>query len=253
MNCEKFEDVVADLARGEMMETYVRSTALSHLDNCARCSQRLHDEQALMRGLYALSVQMSSISASNEVETRLRESIRQLSFAPVVSLVRKPRRAYWLAVAAVLLLFVGAIVAINWQRQPRGNREAGVQPPAGVREPQKVDQPKENATIVVNNDERKVGKRNVRRPHSTGGSRPTRNEPEVVSNHAEEIATDFIPLGSINSGNLQDGGYIVRVELPRSALVKFGLPVNMDRLNENVKADVWLGVDGLAHAIRFVQ
>jgi hypothetical protein len=84
-------------------------------------------------------------------------------------------------------------------------------------------------------------------------SRQTRRPAEVVSNHAQEIATDFIPLGNINSAALQDGGYIVRVELPRSALVKFGLPVNMDRLNENVKADVWLGVDGLAHAIRFVQ
>jgi hypothetical protein len=53
--------------------------------------------------------------------------------------------------------------------------------------------------------------------------------------------------------NLQDGGQIVRVELPRSALANFGLPVNMDRYNEKVKADVLLGVDGMAHAIRFVQ
>jgi len=45
----------------------------------------------------------------------------------------------------------------------------------------------------------------------------------------------------------------VRVELPRSALANFGLPVNMDRYNEKVKADVLVGVDGLAHAIRFIQ
>ena len=63
MNCEKFEDVVGDLARGQVMETYLRSTALSHLDDCVRCSQRLRDEQALMRSLHALSVQMSSTSA----------------------------------------------------------------------------------------------------------------------------------------------------------------------------------------------
>ena len=75
-----------------------------------------------------------------------------------------------------------------------------------------------------------------------------------MANHAErEIATDFIPLSYMNVVSLQDGGQIVRVELPRSALVKFGLPVNMDRYNERVKADVLLGVDGLAHAIRFVQ
>ena len=57
----------------------------------------------------------------------------------------------------------------------------------------------------------------------------------------------------MNAASLQDGGQIVRVELPRSALANFGLPVNMDRYNEKVKADVLFGVDGLAHAIRFVQ
>jgi hypothetical protein len=73
-----------------------------------------------------------------------------------------------------------------------------------------------------------------------------------LANHAE-IATDFIPLGYMTAVNLQDGGQIVRVELPRSALANFGLPVNMDRYNEKVKADVLVGVDGLAHAIRFIQ
>ena len=57
----------------------------------------------------------------------------------------------------------------------------------------------------------------------------------------------------MSAANLQDGGQIVRVQLPRAALANFGLPVNMDRYNEKVKADVLLGVDGRAHAIRFVQ
>jgi hypothetical protein len=84
---------------------------------------------------------------------------------------------------------------------------------------------------------------NVRRPENT-----------QLANHVNtEIATDFIPLSSMTAVNLQDGGQIVRVELPRSALTNFGLPVNMDRYNEKVKADVLFGVDGLAHAIRFVQ
>ena len=69
----------------------------------------------------------------------------------------------------------------------------------------------------------------------------------------KEIATDFIPLSYMSAASLQDGGQIVRVQLPRSALANFGLPVNMDRYNEKVKADVLLGVDGRAHAIRFVQ
>jgi hypothetical protein len=51
----------------------------------------------------------------------------------------------------------------------------------------------------------------------------------------------------------QDGGQLVRVELPRSAMASFGLPVNLDRANERVKADVLVGSDGQARAIRFVQ
>ena len=52
--------------------------------------------------------------------------------------------------------------------------------------------------------------------------------------------------------NLDAGGQIVRVELPRTTMANFGLPVNMERSDERIKADVLLGVDGLAHAIRFV-
>jgi hypothetical protein len=67
-----------------------------------------------------------------------------------------------------------------------------------------------------------------------------------------EIATEFIPVSYSNIAALEQGGEIVRVELPRYALANFGLPVNMDRANERVKADVLLGPDGLAHAIRFI-
>ena len=70
---------------------------------------------------------------------------------------------------------------------------------------------------------------------------------------SNEVATHFIPLSYTSAANLQDGGQLVRVELPRSAMVRFGLPVNMERYGERVKADVLVSADGLARAIRFVQ
>ncbi|HEX7296903.1 MAG TPA: hypothetical protein VF251_14205 [Pyrinomonadaceae bacterium] len=250
MNCQKFEDVVADLARGQMMETYVRTTALSHVEQCDKCNQRLSDERALMRGLQALSVQMSSMSASEEDEIRLREAMRQQR----VTLARQPRRVPWLAVAAALLVIVGAIIALNWQRQTRGHKEVAEHPSAiPERAPASNDQPDKPQPLAANNESPKAAKPLKPRSHSTRTSQFRRETEAVLANHAQEIATDFIPLGNMNTASLQDGGYIVRVELPRSALVKFGLPVNMDRLDENVKADVWLGIDGLVHAIRFVQ
>jgi hypothetical protein len=50
-----------------------------------------------------------------------------------------------------------------------------------------------------------------------------------------------------------DSGSVVRIELPRSALESFGFPMNMERAGERIKADVVVGNDGLARAIRFVR
>ena len=68
-----------------------------------------------------------------------------------------------------------------------------------------------------------------------------------------EIATDFIPLMNRESLAQLDSGQIMRVELPRSALMSYGLPMNMERADERIKADVLVGNDGLARAIRFVR
>ncbi|MFS8086857.1 MAG: hypothetical protein ACMG6H_14585, partial [Acidobacteriota bacterium] len=68
-----------------------------------------------------------------------------------------------------------------------------------------------------------------------------------------EITTDFVSLSYGSALDLQDGGQMVRVELPRSSLARFGLPMNMNRADEKIKADVLVGADGLARAIRFVQ
>lgn len=68
-----------------------------------------------------------------------------------------------------------------------------------------------------------------------------------------EIATDFMPLTYDGGALAMDSGHIVRVELPRTALVSMGLPMNFERAGEPVKADVLLGDDGVARAIRFVR
>lgn len=76
---------------------------------------------------------------------------------------------------------------------------------------------------------------------------------ERAAGEVEEIATDFFALAGASSLPQMDGGHIVRVEVPRSALAAFGLPVSAERMNERVKADVVLDNDGVARAIRFVR
>jgi hypothetical protein len=45
----------------------------------------------------------------------------------------------------------------------------------------------------------------------------------------------------------------MRVQVPRATMASFGLPVNQDLLDQRVDADVLLGSDGNARAIRFVR
>jgi hypothetical protein len=75
----------------------------------------------------------------------------------------------------------------------------------------------------------------------------------VAATVENEITTDFIPLMQGARLSEDDGVRMVRVELPRSALARFGLPVNAEASGGRIKADVLLGEDGLARAIRFVR
>jgi hypothetical protein len=78
--------------------------------------------------------------------------------------------------------------------------------------------------------------------------------PELAQPTAsQELTTEFIPLVYANDVLPAENVQIVRVKLPRAALVSFGLPIDQDRAGEPVKADVVLSDDGVARAIRFVR
>jgi len=77
------------------------------------------------------------------------------------------------------------------------------------------------------------------------------DEANGVAETGEEVATDFIPLSydPVPAGTTS----VVRVQLPREALIAFGLPVNEDRTEDLVQADLLLDENGLARAVRFVE
>lgn len=192
------------------------------------------DEETLTRSLQSLAEEMASLNAPPEIELRLREEFRRRRF------VRRSNASYWFAAIAAVLLIAISVIAFRWRTEQPNQMRADHPAPSQVKEeprPVLVETPRKQEVVA-----QKPRRRSVRRTANS-----------EVANHAREIATDFMPLGYLNPATLQDGGRIIRVELPRSTLVNFGLPVNMNRYQEKVKADVLLGVDGMAHAIRFVQ
>jgi hypothetical protein len=68
-----------------------------------------------------------------------------------------------------------------------------------------------------------------------------------------EVATEFISLIAAEGLPPVESGQVIRINLPWTSLASFGLPIVPERATERVKADVLMGEDGLARAIRFVR
>jgi hypothetical protein len=264
MNCQAFENVVNDVAHERIMDADVRELALSHRGKCEPCARRLEHERILTFQLRTLAREMSSLSAPARVEEHLVAAFRDRTF-----LQHRSSSMTWgtkvLAGAAAVLLIIFGIIGLRFRNGPR------VQGQVSRIEPVKIAPLPLDATAVVSNSyevspskktslRMSASKRNLTRSathYSNYDRRPiqaTNAATGASANPQEtEVATEFMSLGYMSPINLQDGAQVVRVELPRSAMVSLGLPVNMDRYGERVKADVLLGADGLAHAIRFVQ
>jgi hypothetical protein len=97
-------------------------------------------------------------------------------------------------------------------------------------------------------------------PMQIAGSTPATDTPRRVSrirrrpaSRADEVATEFLPLTYTADPTVPESRHVVHVRIPRSALIAFGFPMNAERAGESIRADVVIGDDGLARAIRFIQ
>ncbi|MEO8097371.1 MAG: hypothetical protein ABI811_06680 [Acidobacteriota bacterium] len=66
-----------------------------------------------------------------------------------------------------------------------------------------------------------------------------------------EVVTEFFSL--MDAPPPFERGQLLRVVVPASTMRSVGLPVNPDRWSERIQADVLVGEEGMARAIRFVS
>lgn len=252
MNCQNFETMINDLAREQIMDAAARDSALAHTSACTRCAARLADERMLSAGLRRLAASANTEEAPARVEARLLATLRERqTVAPSAAVVNRFRRLAIGVAAAILIVLALAAIRFNQPGKVTPvERAQELKPSYRLAPPKKPEQAEPGSELAIRNQPRlpeKGSRRNVVHRQKESPARA------VDSGAAQEIATDFIPLVQGDSLNLMESGQLVRVELPRSALVAFGLPMNMERADERVKADVVVGNDGLARAIRFVR
>jgi hypothetical protein len=179
-------------------------------------------------------------AARSRLETRGQSIRAQASNWPRWSLA---------AVVAILIAF-GFIVYRVIQNEPqKADRVITEKAPA----PKPSAEPKEQVV------KEKLGPRlGSRAPRPKRHNRPRLNVPLItysmpVYEKRAEYATDFVPLSYGGVQKPMESGEVIRLEMPRSALIAFGLPVNVEHADAPVKAELLLGEDGMARAIRFLR
>jgi hypothetical protein len=279
MSCRNVETIITELARGQMLEARVKEEALAHMKECQHCAARFADEQTLTNGLRAVTASAASRETPAHVEAALLSAFRQGASSTRVSSgtnarpVAMPWLPWSIAAAAALLIF--SVFALP-RLLPAGSSElAGkkasdvrpnVSPTVTIAETASAQKnPESQLDDASGNPEqesvggspspRQINRRRALMQDAGLSNKQSRGaniiQPALGAN--EEIATEFMPLTYGSSLSQLNDGQVVRVELPRSALQSFGLPMNAERAGERVKADVLLGHDGVARAIRFIR
>lgn len=161
------------------------------------------------------------------------------------------RRPLWPLAAVVALLVLSALLVPRWLQMPTPEpphlvsyspsplvQTDSVAPPSRLT-PQKQGGPQSTSAVTLASE-------------SKSGRRPPRQRSWRGNVSETESATEFIPLMYWPDASALESARVVRIKVPRSTLVSFGLPMNAERAGELVKAEVVLGDDGLARAIRFI-
>ena len=211
-------------------------------------SEHLNDPgmEHVERALAALREASSASQTPEHVETTLRQAFRAHHLPPAAVKPAHPRRYAWIAGAlAASLLIVAAM------RLSRAPVVAAPEAPVVAKAPAPPPTVAEVRPPVQNEPKAKAPPR-VRPP------KPRQYpDPPVISAGApagrREVTKDFFAIPYAPAMTQADYGQVIRVNVPATSMRTFGLPVSEERMFDRVQADVLMGDDGIARAIRFVR
>jgi len=242
MNCRDLEKLVLDLARDQLTDAARRKQSLVHTKICEPCRTRLAEERSLLAGVRAVIDELAGEEAPAHVEEALLEAFRTQSTATgSPDLVSMPgRRGHWSGIRwasfAAIILVLLSVMAIFWRSVISDKSRQRDQ----VQLPEPSDQPGPQVTPPKLAGPQDVPKKRMYRRGS--GDNPAESE----------VVTQFFILKEGEDLTTLENLSLVRIELPGSAINEAGTAIILEPTNARVKADVVLGQDGLARAIRFV-
>ncbi len=253
MNCSDFQHVCHELVR-DRVEGREKIEALAHAGECSRCAEYMEEERRLTLKLAFLSqiVQKHEAPAhlENALVTAFHEQAAQAREKSSVPAHVGPRywahRLFWVRGGGAAALAAVIVLMIVLQGVRRSAPQVSSSAPAsGATSAQESS---EHAT--TSSPSQVIAPlpvaQSARRIHTPSSA--------VRANRGERTTADasgFVPLVDCDEINCGTPGDVVRVELPPSSLPMMGLV--SDNHVGPVRADVVIGEDGIARAIRLVD
>jgi len=242
MTCRSCRETILDLARNVAMPASIVEAATAHIDGCQVCTAELHRQRELTAALEVLATAAESWLPSDGLEARLLDIFeRNRPKAPIEHPTRgAPGR--WSATGAVCAGLAAAALIVLALRVNVSER--GVVDPDAV----KPSEPSQERRIPSSDSVSKTTESTPGPPAGTrtaragGGRRRT----------APVRPVEFIPIPSAAGLPALESGRIVRLELPMSALPAYGVEIVAGGARSSVEADLLVGQDGQARAIRLV-
>lgn len=263
MNCQEFAKQAFEYADPRQSKSVQSDALLEHAATCPGCVIRLEAERALTTGLELFADDERSIEAPRPLRDDLVIAFANRAGSLSPNVVQFPSRSNWirwaLAVAATVILGFLLFSAL-WSPKPKTNevagsitREEGVEPKVLQPDLASTDLSKDSGVVAATTgpDESRV--RSIKVKTNRHVAQPLKSEVETEQTTTSEVKSEFVPLTYLNSATAMESGMVVRVEVAREQLASLGLPFDLERAGDIIKADVVLGDDGVARAIRLVQ
>jgi phage tail tape-measure protein len=238
MTCQTLRDAIVDIARGAETGQGTRAAVECHLDHCEACATLMARERQLSRGLRALAASTSGDGASEAMGRRLREMFAEgQGVGATAEARREPATGRWTAWAAAATIVVAAGGAA-WYAT------TATPPPIADSKPPVLASTESPAATVPTSSP-------VETPATDRAEKPAkRPRPTPPARYA--VATGFVALPSAVGLPDFESGQIIRMELPLTSLPTYGIEIAPDARDRSVEADLLVGQDGQARAIRLV-
>jgi len=220
-DCREYETALMDLARRRPVDAATRASLASHVESCGRCRYLLDSQIRLTVAAGLMADDASRWNAPFRVEQAVMVEARAVR-------IRGRRRFVYAAAGAAIAASLVLVWAMNRTMPkpvPRMALKAAVSAPMGIAEKRVIP-----ARIVT---KEKIGSKHFVAP--------------VASIQPEQ---PFIAIPYTMPLQPYEHAAVVRMDVPVTALIAVGLPVEGADPSARVQTEVLVGQDGQARAIR---